>query len=181
MDLPCKPALPGLPDTIRRSQLEVVHPEQQAKPKLQDCDQVSPPVSSSSSLTKAEILRQILSVFFSGLANVGKPVSFVLDPHVVSFQAPRQCVPVAKWERLKLKIDEMVRDGKLAKVGEQLAWCSYLTVVELVKPDSSVKTHPCLDLGQTINKAIFFQSTRYQPWKKFYLHMACSSTSVHVC
>ena len=73
---------------------------------------------------------------------------------MVPVQAPRHCVPVAKWERVKLKLDEMVRDGKLAKVEEPTSRCSYLTVVEQVKPDSSVKTSLCLDPSQTINKAI---------------------------
>ena len=155
----CKPALLVLPDSIRLSLLEVdsscvtVHPEQQATPNLKDCDEVSSPVSSSASLTKEEILQQYSSVF-SGLGNVGKPVSFVLDPHVVPVQAQRHRVPVAKRERVELKFDEMVQDGKQAKVEEPTAWCSNMTVVERVKPDSSVKTRLCLDPSQTINKAI---------------------------
>ena len=149
----------GLPDSIRLSLLEVdssrgtVHPEQQATPNLQDCDEVSSPVSSSASLTKGEILQQYSSVS-SGLGNVGKPVSFVLDPHVVHVQAPWHRVSVAKRERVKLKLDKMVRDGKIAKVEEPTAWCSNMTVVERVKPDGSVKTSLCLDPIQTINKAI---------------------------
>ena len=159
VDLPCKPALLGLPDSIRLSLPEVdssrvtVHPEQQATPNLQDCDEVFFLVSSSASLTKEEILQQYLSVF-SGLGNVGKPASFVLDSHVVPVQAPRHRVSVVKRERVKLKLDEMVRYGKLAKVEEPTAWCSNMTVVEQVKPDGSVKTRLCLDPSQTINKAI---------------------------
>ena len=44
VDLPCKPALLGLPDSISLSLLEgdssrvMVHPEQQPTPNLQDCD-----------------------------------------------------------------------------------------------------------------------------------------------
>ena len=158
VDLPCKPALLGIPDSNRLSLLEVdssrvtAHREQQATSNLQHCDEVSSPVSSSSSLTKEEILQKY-SYVFSGHRSVGK-ISFVLDPHVVPVQAPRHRVPVAKWERVKLKLDEMVQDGKLTKVEEPTAWCSNMTVVERVKPDDSVKTRLCLDSSQTINKAI---------------------------
>ena len=75
------------------------------------------------------MLKDYQSVF-SGLGNVGKPVSFVLDPHVVPVQAPIHRIPVTKRERVKLKLDEMVRDGKLAKVEEPTDWCSNMTVVE---------------------------------------------------
>ena len=81
-----------------------------------------------------------IRLFFSGLGNVGKPVSFVLDPYVVPVQAPWHRVPVAKRERVKLKLNKMVRDGKLAKVEEPTALCSNITVVKRVKPDGSVKT-----------------------------------------
>ena len=63
VDLLCKPALLGLPDSIRLSLLEVdssrvtVHPEQPATPNLQDCEEVSSPVSSAASLAKEEILQ----------------------------------------------------------------------------------------------------------------------------
>ena len=40
------------------------------------------------------------------------------------------------------------------KVQELTAWCCNITIVERVKPDDSVKTCPCLDPSQTINKAI---------------------------
>ena len=130
-----------------------MHPEHQATPNLQDCDEVSSPVSSSAFLTKEELLQQYSSVF-SGLGNVGKPVSFLLDPHVVPVQAPWHRVPVEKWERVKLKPVEMVRDGTLAKVEEPTAWCSNMIVVERVKHDGSVKTRLCLDPSQTINIAI---------------------------
>ena len=88
------------------------------------------------------------------LLHICRVVFFVLDPRVVPVQAPRHCVPVEKRERVKLKLDEMVRDGKLAKVEELTAWCSDVTVVERVKPDGSVKTRLCLDPSLTSNKAI---------------------------
>ena len=69
-------------------------------------------------------------------------MSFVFDPHVVPVQAPIHRIPVTKRERVKLKLDEMVRDGKLAKVEEPTDWCSNMTVVERIKSvhrcDSSV-------------------------------------------
>ena len=59
---------------------------------------------------------------------------------------------IANLERVKLKLDKMVQDRELAKVEESAAWCSNMTVVERVKPQSSVKTHLCLDPSQTNKK-----------------------------
>ena len=124
VDLPEKPALLGLPDSLRLSLLEVdstrvaVQPEGQAAADngndMQECDELS----SKAPLTKDEMLQQYSSVF-SALGNVGKPVSFVLDPHVVPVQAPRHRIPVAKRDRVKMKLDEMVRDGMLLKLRSQ--------------------------------------------------------------
>ena len=93
---------------------------------------------------------------FSGLGHVGKPVSFVLNPHEVPVQAPRHRVPVVKRASVNLQLNEMVRDGKLAMVEEPTAWCSNMTAVEPVKPDGSVKIRLCQDPSQTIIKAIVF-------------------------
>ena len=155
VDLPRKPALLGLPDSSRLSLLHIdssrvtTQSDQQPAPHLRDCDEISTSVP----LTKDDMLKDYQSVF-SGLGNVGKPVSFVLDPHVVPVQAPIHRIPVTKRERVKLKLDEMVRDGKLAKVEEPTDWCSNMTVVERIKSDGSIKTRLCLDPSQTINKAI---------------------------
>ena len=154
VDLPHKPALLGLPDSIRLSLFDIDSSRVTAQRSLpttamEACEEIS----SSVPLTKAEMLHRYSSVF-SGLGNVGKPVSFVLDPHVVPVQAPRHRIPVAKRERVKRKLDEMVCAGKLAKVEEPTDWCSNMTVVERVKPDGTIKTRLCLDPSQTVNKAI---------------------------
>ncbi|CAB4012668.1 Hypothetical predicted protein [Paramuricea clavata] len=86
---------------------------------------------------------------FSGFGNLGKPVSFVLDPKVHPVHAPIHRIPVAKRDRVKKKLDEMV-----AAKEEPTDWCSNMTVVETVKENGEVKTRLYLDPSQTVNKAI---------------------------
>ena len=81
-------------------------------------------------------------------------MSFVLDPKVQPVHAPIHRIPVAKRERVKKKLDEMVKMKKLIKVEEPTDWCSNMTVVEKVRENGEVKTRICLDPSQTVNKAI---------------------------
>ena len=118
-----------------------------------------------------------LSISFSGLGNVGKPVSFVLDPHVVPVQAPIHRIPVTKRERVKLKLDEMVRDGKLAKVEEPTDWCSNMTVVERIKSNGSIKTRLCLDQVKRSTRQSWSQSSLCRLWTKFCRRWELTSTS----
>ena len=91
---------------------------------------------------------------FTGLGNLGKPVSFILDLKVQPVHAPIHRIPVAKRERVKKKLEEMVKMKKLIKVEEPTDWCSNMTVVEKVRENGEVKTRICLDPSQTANKAI---------------------------
>ena len=156
VDLPRKPALLGLPDSSRLSLLHIdssrvtTHSDQQPAPHLRDCDEISTSVP----LTKDDMLKDYQSVFFGFRKTSASPC------HLFSTHMSSQCkhqlhrIPVTKRERVKLKLDEMVRDGKLAKVEEPTDWCSNMTVVERIKSDGSIKTRLCLDPSQTINKAI---------------------------
>ena len=157
VELVNKPALLGLSDSVRLSLLTVDDSRVTSVPSRSTGVDESLQVDSSSlqgkRLTKEAVLRQHPSVF-QGVGNLGTPVSFVLDPNVVPVHAPQHRVPVAKRDRVKAKLDEMVRDGKLAKVETPTDWCSNMTVVEKVKPDGTLKTRLCLDPSQTVNKAI---------------------------
>jgi transposase InsO family protein len=105
------------------------------------------------SMSKEHILSKYSEVF-KGLGNFGNPVSFTLDNEVSPVHAPIHRIPVAKREKVKKKIDEMVEAGKLQKVDEPTDWCSNMTVVEKKKPNGDTKIRICLDPSQTINRAI---------------------------
>ena len=90
---------------------------------------------------------------FEGLRRLGQPVVLTLDPNVTPVHAPVHRLPVAKRDRVKEKVDEMVAAKKLERVEEPTDWCSNMTVVEWVKPDGSIKIRICLDPTQTVNKA----------------------------
>ena len=100
---------------------------------------------------------ELISVYkdnFTGLGTVGQPVSLTLDPSVTPRHAGVHRIPVAKLEKVKEKLDDMVTSGKLAKVDEPTSWCSNMTVREKVLPDGNTKVRLCLDPSQTLNKAI---------------------------
>ena len=154
VDLPNKPALLGLPDSLRLSLVSidstrVTSQSHTAEKSPQACHGIAPYVP----LTKDTILSQFASTF-TGLGNIGKPVSFSMDPNVTPIHAPPHRLPVAKRELVKAKLDEMVRDGKLQKVDGPTEWCSNITVRERVKPDGQIKVRLCLDPSQTVNKAL---------------------------
>ena len=112
VDLPNKPALLGLPDSLRLSLVTVDDARVKAQPLApsalpHDCHSVA----SRLPLTKDAILSQFPSTFRS-LGNIGKPVSFVMDPTVSPIQSPSYHLPVAKQEPVKAKLGEMVHAGK---------------------------------------------------------------------
>ena len=61
---------------------------------------------------------------------------------------------VAKLDKVKAKINEIVKGGKLKEVDNPTESCSNLTVREKELPDGSTKVRICHDPSQTINKAI---------------------------
>ena len=106
---------------------------------------------------------QLVTLFkdnFEGLGTVGQPVRLTLDPEVPPCHAGVHRVPVAKLEKVKAKLDDMVECGKLKKVDQPTNWCSNMTVREKVLPDGTTKVRLCLDPSQTLNKAIIIP--RYQ-------------------
>ena len=101
-----------------------------------------------------EYLLKNYKATFEGLGSLGRPVVLQLDPNVAPVHAPVHCVPIAKKDAVKKKLDEMVAENKLVKTEEPTDWCSNMSVVERVKPDGSLKIRLCIDPSQTINKAI---------------------------
>ena len=102
-------------------------------------------------------LEDVLSSFkdsFVGLGLIGTPAHIQVNPSVTPIHAGYHRIPVAKLERVKTKLDEMVQAGKLEKVEHSTAWCSNMLVRETVKADGSTKMRLCLDPSQTVNKAI---------------------------
>ena len=97
---------------------------------------------------------------FTGLGCIGKPPHIDLKSEVTPFHAGIHRIPVAKLDKVKAKLDEMVDENKLVKVEEPTDWCSNMTVREKTLPDGSTKVRICLDPSQTINKAIAIP--RYQ-------------------
>ena len=91
---------------------------------------------------------------FEGLGKVGQAVHLTLDPSVTPIHAGIHRLPVSKMDRVKQKLDQMVKLDKLVKVEEPTDWCSNMTVIEKIRPDGSTKIRICLDPSQTINRAI---------------------------
>jgi hypothetical protein len=59
---------------------------------------------------------------FQGLGKVGKPVQFAINPDVTPRQAGIHRIPVAKLEKVKTKLEEMVQAQKLTKVEAPTDW-----------------------------------------------------------
>ena len=97
---------------------------------------------------------------FEGLGTGSQPVRQILDRKVLPCHASVHRVPVAKLEKAKAKLDDMVECGKLKKVDQPINWYSNMTVREKVLPNGTTKVRLCLDSSETLNKAIIIP--RYQ-------------------
>ena len=107
-----------------------------------------------------EDLQRLYKDNFEGLGTVGQPVHLTLDPEITPCHAGTHRIPVAKLEKVKTKLDDMVACGKLKRVDQPTSWCSNMVVREKILPDGSTKVRLCLDPSQTLNKAIIIP--RYQ-------------------
>ena len=145
-DIKNKPALLGINDSIK---LGLIDFDKRRTVVLKDISSVQCELP----LTKTILISKYEDVF-KGIGNLGNPVSFKLDKNVTPVHAPVHRIPIAKRERTKKKLDEMVNSGKLTKVEEPTDWCSNMTVVEKVKPNGEIKTRLCIDPSQTVNKAL---------------------------
>ena len=101
-----------------------------------------------SSLTKGDVLSQY-SDSFEGISNLGPPVHFQVDEHVRPVQMPVHRIPVAKRTREKEALDKYTAEGIIAKVSQQVGVRMSSLIHETPK-----KFRVCIDLSQTINKAI---------------------------
>ena len=123
-----------------------------------------PETNSTTDLQPGHIKREeLISRYndnFEGLGTLGQPVHLALDPNVPPRHAGIHRLPVAKFEKIKEKLDDMVKCGKLKKVHQPTSWCSNMVVREKTLPDGSSKIRLCLDPTQTLNKAIIIP--RYQ-------------------
>ena len=153
VNLPGKPALLGLSDSMRLSLISFDERRVHSASANSQAAEMYSMLSGGGPLTKEYILQRKKETF-EGLGCLGQPVTLILDPHVKPVHAPVHRIPVGKREKVKEKLDEMVAAGKLTPVDEPTDWCSNMTVVEKVKPDGSVKLRLCLDPSQTLNKAV---------------------------
>jgi transposase InsO family protein len=163
-DVKHKPALLGITDSLKLKLVQVdesrtyTSSSKCAETGTSSIDSVNrEPVDQISSpggpVSKEFILKKYGDVF-TGLGDMGNPVSFTVDSSISPVHAPIHRIPVAKRDKVKQKIDEMVNAGKLQKVNDPTNWCSNMTVVEKKKPNGNTKIRLCLDPSQTINRAI---------------------------
>jgi hypothetical protein len=161
-----KPALLGMADAIKLKFVKVDEKRTytgssktaEAVPKLvssinEGTEEIKKVSNAMGSLSKEHIVKEYSDIF-KGLGCFGNPVSFTLDKSVSPVHAPIHRIPVAKRDKVKKKIDEMVEAGKLQKVHEPTDWCSNMTIVEKQNQNGDTKIRICLDPSQTINKAI---------------------------
>ena len=83
-----------------------------------------------------------------------------LDPTVTPSHAGIHRLPVAKLEKVKAKLDDMKKSGKLKKLDQPTNWRSNTTVREKVLPDGTTKVRLSLDPSQILSEAIVIP--RYQ-------------------
>lgn len=74
----------------------------------------------------------------------------VLDPNVRPVHAPVRRVPVAKLGRVNEELERLCNEGIIRPVTQCTDWLSNILVKE--KPNGKLRI--CIDLSQTINKAI---------------------------
>ncbi len=100
----------------------------------------------TSELTEEDILKSYRDVF-EGLGDLGEYIIEV-DPSVKPRQDPPRTVPVALKKELKAKLDDMERQGTIAKISEPTSWINSMVAVK--KPN---KLRICLD-PKELNKAV---------------------------
>jgi len=92
---------------------------------------------------------------FEGLGELGEPYSLTLDSTIKPIQAAPHRYPAPKLPIIKEALDKLTDTGQLVRVNEPTPWTSNMVVRE--RPPSATKpakVRICLDLSQTINKAI---------------------------
>ncbi|XP_063242528.1 uncharacterized protein K02A2.6-like [Bacillus rossius redtenbacheri] len=102
----------------------------------------------SSVLSEDKFLSEFADVF-QGVGCIPNKCTLVVDKSVQPVAKPPRRVPFALRDGLKIKLDELVKLGIIAKVDQPTGWVSNLTVVE--KGDKSLRL--CLD-PVDLNKAI---------------------------
>ena len=78
-------------------------------------------------------------------------------------RSPRSTLVFTEYtelEKVKAKLDEMAKSGKLKRIDQPTSWCSNMVVREKILPDGATRVRLCLDPSQTLNKAIIIP--RYQ-------------------
>jgi len=98
-------------------------------------------------LQKPDVTKQFQDIF-EGIGCLQPPVSFKTDDKVTPIQMPIHRVPISKRQKEKAAL-ERYADGILVKVDNSTPWCSNILCCE-----SPSKFRVCIDLNQTINKAI---------------------------
>ena len=105
----------------------------------------------STTLTMKWVLAEFQNVH-TGLGQLGRPVTFNMDPTVkpVHDAIHRQPVqPVVRHTKIKEQFNKMENEGKIYRQYAPTAWCSNMTVRE-----TKGKVRICLDPSNIINKAI---------------------------
>ena len=161
-DIPGKPALLSGKDALKLG-LVSFH----GKVFASSTSSIAPPVRAAYSMDNTvpeklnlDTLQRQFKDNFEGLGSIGAPAHIQVDSSVTPIHASYHRIPVAKMERVKTKLDEMVQAGKIEKVEHPTQWCSNMLVRETLKSDGSTKIRLCLDPSQTVNKAIVIP--RYQ-------------------
>ncbi len=66
----------------------------------------------------------------TGLEQLGKPVSFDLDPKANPVHDAIHRQPVARHAKIKEQLDKMESEGKICRQYAPTAWCSNVTIRE---------------------------------------------------
>ena len=102
-----------------------------------------------------DYIKHAYSHLFEGLADLGTPLSFTLNPEVRPIQAPPHRYLAPKIPIIKEALDKLIETGQLVRVTEPTLWISNMVVRErLASATKPAKVRICLDPSQTVNKAI---------------------------
>ena len=85
----------------------------------------------------------------TGLGQLGRPVTFDMDPTVKPVHDVIHRQPVARHTKIKEQLHKRESEGKICRQYKPTAWCSNMTVRE-----TKDKFRICLDPSSTINKAV---------------------------
>lgn len=123
------------------------------------CEMHDSALSSTASLTSADIFSRYTDLFDGSLGCIEGEVHLEVDPNVPLVQMPLRRLPVALRDQVKTELDKLVANDVIAPVTEPTSWVSALLVVQKAEGKG---VRICVDpkfLNQALQRSTYYMQT----------------------